>query len=57
MLPAKPGASAQLDRFLCIYGKRGYAVFTSLYGKHPEKKIGEKTADIRVESNFPWEGM
>ena len=25
-------------------------------GSTLEKKIGEKTADIRVESNFPWEG-
>ena len=25
-------------------------------GSTLEKKIGEKIADIRVESNFPWEG-
>ena len=47
MLPAQPGASAQLDRFLCIYGKRGYAVFTSLYGKHPGKE------DRRKDSRYP----
>ena len=28
----------------------------SYVGSTLEKKIGEKTADIRVESNFPWEG-
>ena len=51
-----------LARLLSSIGSYAYTenedtLFLHLYmGSILEKKIGEKTADIRVESNFPWEG-
>ena len=51
-----------LARLLSSIGSYAYTenedtLFLHLYmGSTLEKKIGEKTADIRVESNFPWEG-
>ena len=52
-----------LARLLSSIGSYAYTenedtLFLHLYmGSTLEKKIGEKTADIRVESNFPWRGM
>ena len=51
-----------LARLLSSIGSYAYTenedtLFLHLYmGSTLEKKIGEKTADIRVESDFPWEG-
>ena len=37
MLPAESGETDQFDRGVCVYGERGYAVCTSVYGKYIEE--------------------